>query len=354
MLHKYKRSFIAFSFVPLVLFLKLLDHFPEYVERIYSNGIYIWISKLLRYAFGWLPFSMGDVLYTLLAIYVIRWFYVNRKRIIKDTKNWLLDILSALSLGYIAFHFFWAFNYYRIPLHQSLKLEKDYTTEQLVNVTDYLIERANAAHLKLVTHDTIKVNLPYSKTEIINKVPQGYEALQNEFPDLSYSPASIKNSIYSLPLTYMGFSGYLNPFTNEAQVDGLIPKFKYPTTAGHEAAHQLGYAAENEANFIGCLATISNDDPYFKYSGYAFALKHCLNELYLRESSLYENALTKINKGILKNYHETRMFWKSYQNPIEPILESTYDSYLKAHKQDQGLKTYSYVVALFVNYFQAH
>ena len=51
----------------------------------------------------------------------------------------------------------------------------------------------------------------------------------------------------------MGFSGYLNPFTNEAQVDILIPKYQLPTTASHEVAHQLGYAAENEANFIGIL-----------------------------------------------------------------------------------------------------
>jgi hypothetical protein len=43
----------------------------------------------------------------------------------------------------------------------------------------------------------------------------------------------------SLPLTYMGFSGYLNPFTNEAQVNYLGPCIlSQPQLA--EMAHQLG------------------------------------------------------------------------------------------------------------------
>ena len=49
----------------------------------------------MRYAFGWLPFSVGDVLYTLAGIYLIRWLIVNRKRILKDTLNWFLDIGAA-------------------------------------------------------------------------------------------------------------------------------------------------------------------------------------------------------------------------------------------------------------------
>lgn len=39
----------------------------------------------------------------------------------------------------------------------------------------------------------------------------------------------------------MGYGGYLNPFTNEAQVNGITPKFRLPTVSGHEVGHQLGY-----------------------------------------------------------------------------------------------------------------
>ncbi len=348
---KYKKIITAFSIVLLLGFIEILKKFPQFVEDYYSNGLYIFISKLMRYAFGWIPFSIGDVLYTLAVIYILRWFFINRKRIIKDTKNWLIDVFLVISLGYFAFHMLWAFNYYRQPLHKSLNIDNQYTTEELIKVTKKLIKASNEAHKKLENNDSIKIEFPYTKSELIAMVPNGYEDLKKDFPHLAYHPSSLKKSIYSLQLTYMGFSGYFNPFTNEAQIDGLIPKYKYPTTASHEVAHQLGYAKENEANFIGALAAISNNDSYFKYSGYTFALRHCLHELYQRDQETYEMLLKAINKGILKNYNEVTEFWSSYENPLEPIFKISYNSFLKANNQSKGMETYSYVVALFVNYF---
>ena len=194
--------------------------------------------------------------------------------------------------------------------------------------------------------------MPYSKSELIDKSAEGYVALKAIFPNLNPSPRSVKRSLYSLPLTYMGFSGYLNPFTNEAQIDGLIPLHKFPSTSCHEQGHQIGYAAENETNFIGSLAAMKNEDPYLKYSGYIFALKHCLIELSRRDQDAFEAKRETINRGILLNYQEEREFWMSYENPLEPIFKFTFDTFLKANKQPQGIKSYSYVVALIVNYFE--
>lgn len=335
-----------------IVIVSILKKSPEFIEQFYSNGLYVFISKLMHYSFGWIPFSVGDILYTLAGIYLLRWLFLNRKRIYKDTIKWLLDVGATLSLAYFAFHLLWAYNYYRQPLYKSLDLEADYTTEQLVSFTKRLIAKSNSIHLELSQNNSLKIDLPYSKAEIFNKVKDGYDELSKEYPHLKYHPKSIKQSLYSLPLTYMGFSGYLNPFTNEAQVNGLIPIYKFPTTACHEAAHQLGYAAENEANFIGSLAAIHNEDPYFKYSGYTFALRYCIVEIYRRDPELYENMLITINKGILKNYQEVQDFWLSHENPIEPFFQKTFDNFLKANNQSDGMKSYSYVVALLVNYYE--
>ena len=350
----YKKSLIAFSIIPQILLLKVLANYPQFVESVYSHGIYIYISKGMRYVFGWLPVSIGDILYTLLSIYVIRWLVINRKRIIKDTRLWFLDLLSALSIGYFAFHLLWAFNYYRLPLHESLNIDKDYTTEELIQLTEQLTKKVNAIHLSITNNDSVKVNMPYAKSELLKMIPEGYDQLSNTFPYLEYHPRSIKKSIYSLPLTYMGFSGYLNPFTNEAQIDGLIPSYKFPTTGSHEVAHQLGYAAENEANFIGSMAAMNHPDSYFQYSGHAFALRHCLNEVYRRNPEAYKLFLPKLNKGIIKNYQEVSNFWDSYQNITEPLFKSTYNNFLKANNQSDGMESYSYVVALLVNYFKSY
>ncbi len=168
---------------------------------------------------------------------------------------------------------------------------------------------------------------------------------------LTYNGKALKRSLFSIPLTYMGFNGYLNPLTNEAQVNTQIVKYKIPTTASHEIGHQLGFAKENEANFIACLATINHPDPYFRYSGLTFALRYCINELYIRDAVKAEALVKTIHPGIMENYKEVRDFWALHQNPFEPLFQTTYNGFLKANNQADGMKSYSYVVALLVNYF---
>ncbi|WP_397363248.1 DUF3810 domain-containing protein [Olleya sp. R77988] len=349
---KNKKLIIALSILPMYGLVKLLANYPDFIERFYSNGLYPFISKLFRYTLGWLPFSFGDLVYGFSLVFIIRWLILNLKRIYKDTKNWLIDVFATISVIYFVFHLFWGLNYYRNPLHKNLNLEDNYTTEQLISVTKKLIDKSNSIHLSITKNDSVKVVFPYTKSEILAQTTTSYKALKKTFPNLEYQPKSMKKSLFSIPLTYMGFSGYLNPLTNEAQVDYLIPVYKFPTTSAHEAAHQLGYAKENEANFIGFMATISNDDVYFKYSGYTFGLSHCLGEIYRRNPDIYKTLLPTINKGVLKNYQEVRDFWNAYQNPFEFIFKSTYTTYLKANNQAKGMDSYSYVVALLVNYLK--
>ena len=83
----------------------------------------------------------------------------------------------------------------------------------------------------------------------------------------------------------------MNPLTGEAQVNDKIPKTSYPTTTCHEMAHQIGFAAENEANFIGFLAANYNDDPYFKYASYRMAFGYCISELRKRDANLSQKTL---------------------------------------------------------------
>jgi hypothetical protein len=351
---KKQKILVALLLFLQILIVQLLPFFPEAVETIYSNGLYLFTSNSLRLVFGWLPFSFGDLFYTFIVLAGLRWLFLNRKRLIKDTKNWIIDVLATLSLVYFAFHIFWGFNYYRLPIHKKINIKNTYTTEALLEVTKQLITKVNTLQLELGVNDSSKVEFPYSKDVLLEKIPLGYQALSKTYPHLAYNTVSVKTSMYSLPLTYQGFSGYLNPISNEAQIDGLIPIFKYATTASHEIAHQLGYAAENEANFIGCLATIHHDDRYINYAGYAFALRHCLSDLYRRAPESYKEVLTLVNTGTLKNYQEVREFWESYQNPLEPFFKSTYNGFLKANQQKGGIKSYSYAVALLVNYFEAY
>lgn len=347
-----KQLILALAIFPAILMVKIIGLFPEFVERFYSNGIYLFTSKLSRLFLGWMPFSFGDIMYSGAIILIIRWLYLNRKQLIKSPLLWVTSVASVISIVYISFNILWGLNYYRLPLHEKLNLNKEYTTAELEDITNLLITKSNDIHFEITKNDTVKVVMPYSKKDMLKAVPKGYSILEQKFSYLKYTSTSIKPSLLSLLITYMGTGGYLNPFTNEAQINHLIPAYRYPVVASHEVAHQLGYAAENEANFIGFLAATHHKDIYFKYSGYIFALRYCINELYRRDEEKYCDAIALINKGIKKNYQESRTFWENYENPFEPIARTVYTSYLKANSQSKGMKSYSYVVALLVNYFK--
>jgi hypothetical protein len=250
------------------------------------------------------------------------------------------------------FNILWGLNYYRQPLHQTLNLDYEYTTEELIQTTQRLIAKSNDLHRQLGYADSVKIDLPYSQRHIFKKSLDGYKTLSKEFPDLSYKPKSLKKSGWSLGLTYMGYSGYYNPFSGEAQVNNLIKTYKFAVVSCHEEAHQIGFAAENEANFIATLATINNSDPYIQYTGYIFALRYCVNEIARRDLDTYKELLKTINPGILASYKEMRDFWEKYKNPFEDFSKGFWDQFLKANNQSKGIMSYSYMVALVVNYFE--
>ena len=180
----------------------------------------------------------------------------------------------------------------------------------------------------------------------------GYDNLAKEYPMFHYTYPSRKQSLFSLPLTYMGFGGYLNPFTNEAQVNNKLPMYGFPNVVCHEMAHQIGYASESECNFIGFLACIKNKDAYFHYAAYVTALHYCLENVYLKDEAQFKALKPLINQGILKNYKESELFWEQYDTFIDKGFHLFYDQFLKSNQQKDGIESYSKFVNLLINYYK--
>lgn len=343
---------VGLSVLPQYFFIKVIAQYPELVETYYSKGIFLVVSKFLNTAFKWIPFSVGDLLYIVLIIFVMHWGVKNLKRLRSQPVAFGLDVLCFVSVLYFMFHLCWGFNYYRVPLHTTLNLNPKYSTSQLKLATDHLVLKTNKLHVAITKDSLLKTSLPYSFSELTAISQDGYSELEAVYPHFRPNGNNSKKSLFSTPLTYMGFSGYVNPLTLEAQINAVMPLNSMPTTIAHEQAHQLGYAAENEANFIGFLASIHNKDLYFKYSGYKFALRYCLGELSKRDSDAYAATLSTINPGVLEDFKEIFEFWNAYNNPMEPLFKTFYSRFLKANNQDKGIESYSYVVALLVDYFK--
>ena len=349
-----KKYFLpVFLFVQIIL-IKVIALFPEVVERYYSNGLYLYLSKISRIVLGWIPFSVGDLAYTTLIFFIFRWIYKNRKGFFTNWKTNGLTVLSFASVLYFLFHFLWGINYYRVALHEKIGIEKEYSKVQLEALTQKLIKKTNQLQLQIEKDATKKVVFKYSEQKMYEMAQNGYGLLSNQLAEIKYENKSIKSSLYSLPLSYMGFGGYLNPFTNEAQVNYLKPKYTSPLTICHEMAHQTGIGSESDCNFIGFMAASSNEDIYFQYSAYAFALNYCLYNLEVMEEGSSKSYKGAINKGIIENFNENKTFWKHYHSFIDTFFEYFYDKFLKFNQQKDGMESYSKFVGLLINYDVKH
>lgn len=350
-----KKKFLVIlaAFLPLqIIGIRLLANYPEWVEKHYSQSVFQKIAEVERFLFGSIPFSIGDLLYVLLVIGSVYWLFRRIRSRFKHPKQWGLNLLATFSILYFCFHFLWGINYYRIPLHHSLNLQQDYEYKELLSLTETLIEQSNLLQEQLTDTSSQPVEFNFSFRQLKDLSSQGYDLVHNKHPYINYNFSSVKKSLLSYPLTYMGFSGYLNPLTNEAQINYMLPEFKFPTLISHEMAHQIGYAKENEANFMAVLATINHPNPYFSYAGFTFALQYCIADVARTDKKEADRLVEKLHPGVRKNYQETYDFWESYENPLEPFFKIFYGNYLKVNQQPEGMRSYHYVVGLLVNYYQ--
>lgn len=343
---------IALSLIFQIILVKWIGSHREWVEAYFSNGWYPLVSKFWRILLGWIPFSVGDLIYLGLLVMAIRYVVLKHKHIRKHPYLFSRNIAVVLSVAYFTFNLMWGLNYYREPLAKTMGLRDTNTQKELLQFAEKLIIKTNEVQYSITKDTGAIVEIPYSRKEIFTKTISGYQTLALRYPFLNYNNPSIKKSLFSTGLSYMGYAGYLNPFTNEAQVNGIMPKFRFPVVCGHEMGHQVGYSAENETNFIGYLVTVGNPDPYFQYSAYAYALSYCLSDIRRRDKVEFERLYAELNGGVKKNFKEVADFWDAHENPMEPVFKSIFDTFLKSNNQTQGIKSYSFIVTLLVTYYE--
>ena len=147
----------------------------------------------------------------------------------------------------------------------------------------------------------------------------------------------------------MGFSGYINPFTNEANINTKIPQSDLIFVINHEISHQLGVAKESEANFLAYNLLINSKNDYLKFCGLNYALKLSLGELSKIDYSIY-SFFNQINNGVTKEYINTSKFGKNTMEILKKISKKTYDFYLRRNNVDSGLQNYNESLSLILNY----
>ncbi len=349
-----KKRFLIPFFILLFLAIaiKVLSFFPATVERFYSNGFYPPLSRALRIITGFLPFSLGDILYMIAILFFIVWLIrglvtLFKKKPVKPVFFKAIKKLILWSLGiYVWFNAAWGLNYDRLGIAYKLGIDvKTYSTAELADLSKTLLFQLNKTRVALgdsPSYPTVK-NM-YAETEA------AYIETAKIFPFLRYQNPSIKNSLFGNLGNYMGYLGYYNPFSGEAQVNTTVPAFVIPFTVCHEAAHQLGYGSESEANFVGYIAATHSGNALFEYSAYYNLFAYANSQLYQVDSTAARENIRLLDTLVKTDYQTYRDFLITHQNPIEPVITKFYGLFLQANKQPMGILTYDEVVGWLIAY----
>jgi Protein of unknown function (DUF3810) len=355
----FARLMKSWSWVLLILLtitIKWVSLYPGWVERNYTYGIYPLISKVQRFLFGWIPFSIGDIFYAFLILVItfrtFRFFRLLFKR--KLSRAYFIQALQQgiffFLFVYVFFNLLWGLNYNRqgISYQLGIKVSK-YSLYDLDTLTTVIQSRLNAyaALVSEAQRDSFD-----RKKLLFRESKQAYRQASSRYSFLGYRPSSVKPSLFSYAGNYLGFQGYYNPFSGEAQVNTTIPRVLEPFVTMHEIAHQLGYAKENEANFVGFLACRYSGSPVMNYSMYFDMYNYAIREVNRRDSMLARSFQQKLHPQVLKDFREYRDFFLKYNNPVEPVIMWAYGHYLKANNQPGGKQTYNEVVAWLIAYYK--
>jgi hypothetical protein len=326
--------------------LGMLEDYPKLIERYYSEGVYPVICKILHAVFNLFPFSVGDVLYIIVIIYIFYALFRLIKLCIKKEFKRALMLLLGLVIGVqsamMLFYLFWGLNYFRPSAGERLHLrDTTYTTAQLMAVTTILIDSANATRARVTPAD-----LSQSNGHIYQTAVNAIKKLSDDSVNFRTFYPQIKSSLLTVILNYLGTSGYYDPFTGEAQMNYQMPTFARPVTACHELSHQMGYATEDEANFAGYLAGVGSNDRLLRYSAYNLAVEEFMYTLYDRDSLANKKLKPLVSLAVHNDYKAERAYWRYYQSKINVISGIFYDHFLKANNQPQGIETYDRMVLL--------
>ncbi|TAE10461.1 MAG: DUF3810 domain-containing protein [Bacteroidetes bacterium] len=344
-----RRSLITSAVILILFFIGLgvLSTFPEYVEEYYSSNLYISIAQAQRFISGFLPFAVGDVVYTLYAI----WWLVTLIDVVKAvSKKTLLARNFWMETSYnirqfvfiiIVFYLLWGINYQRYGIAYQMNLTaKGFQPMELKPLGNEVVQTLNTIRAKIKPG---KIHKPRS-AQMYSSIATAYSDMALDYEFISYEYPSIKNSLYGGLMAKFGISGYYNPFTGEANVNNKLPSFIVPAVAAHEVAHQIGYASEDEASFVGYLSTRYTVDPLIVYSQTLDLYFHILREVGRVDTALVKQWQQQLHPGVKQDIAEYREYLQNNESFLNGLSSAAFDGFLKANSQEQGIQSYNLVL----------
>lgn len=346
------------ALIPLGFLLpRLASSFPEATEAVYSRIIYPAVHFLLSGFSSLFPFSLAEfILYALSAGVIFLTLYQCIRCIFRRIApirlaGYFLSLFIAAGAMLNLFYFSWGFQYSRPPLSQLMSLPvKERPVEELELLCTELAQTAARLRDKVTENENGVFVLSMPLAAYFDAVPDDYARLSQSEPFFNGKVFPPKCVTASVGLSYAGIAGIFIPFTGESNVNVDQPAMLLISSAAHEAAHSLGIAREDEANFAAYLACNSSENPETAYSGVMLALIHCGNQLYAADGDKYAALYYSYSAAMLRDMNHYNAYWSSFEGPVDDTFSQINDNYLKFNQQELGVKSYGAMVDLMLAY----
>jgi len=319
------------------------------------------------------PFSIMEVLIIAVAMgliyYIIKTIMVTvrRRGKLRIVGKRILPILVIALYAWGTFCWLWNSGYHAPGFAERNGFAGEgVNSENLAAVTRVFAERAN--ELSILVERDVDGRYVGDRREMFADSLGIFGNISHEFPCLGGRLYSPKPMMFSWLMSRTGYGGVYFALTGEANINIDPPLILMPVTVAHEHAHHLGVFAEDEANFVAILASITSENLRFQYAGYLAGLTYLLPALAGEDSETWHEINNNMYDEVRRDWNEVFEFWQSQRtvnlgiefvdniltNVTETLRETVdliYDAYLRAHNQELGLKSYGACVDLIIEYF---
>lgn len=309
---------------------------------IFSDTYSVWFAqtgfmRLQRFRLPMARFtilSIGDILYSLAFIYslvfVFRFFRYRLWRLKNGLLLFVLKIVRAVLVFSIALYLLWGSLYSQPKLAERMGLDVDtVNSEALFFYDSVLIERMNV----------FAPGLHYPSYRQIKRTVR--QVFYNEG-----GPRQLRSkaSIFGASIAYFGIDGYFNPFTGESQANPDLPHYMHSFVVAHEYAHQMGVAAEDDANLKAYINCVLTNDTLALYSAYFNVWLYTQRRVMYIDSPRAKRIKEGLNLKTLAHLDTLRQRSEQYDNVFNKVSDILFDAYLKSEQQKDGIYSYRNMV----------
>ena len=314
-----------------------------WVDRWFWAGVYPPLQRTVTRITNLVPVAMFDLLLAAAALVVLVSLVQLVRAVARRQGAAMLVAAGRLvfcgCVLYLWFAGLWGLNYRKSPLEATLALRPGPLDARAVPVLGQsAVERLNALHV--AAHGR-RAEEPEWRNPMLRR---SFDATLSRLGRPSgIEPGRLKHSLIGPYFRWTGVDGMISPFTLEVLGNPDLLPFERPFVAAHEWSHLAGYADEAEASFVGWLACVRADQPS-QYSAWLYLLWQIRAEVAPADR-------TALDKGLAEGPRaDMTAIAERLRRGAAPALQraswAAYDSYLKANRVEDGVRSYSRVLEL--------